>query len=61
MTNEPTYDKQIENLKQYRTFGGQKALPGERTPTDRFVRAAYYAGGLPKPSSQGEAAPLFSA
>jgi len=56
MTNEPTYDKQIENLKQYRTFGGDKPLPGERTPSDRFVRAAYYASGLPKPSSQGEAA-----
>jgi choloylglycine hydrolase len=56
MTNEPTYDKQIENLKQYRTFGGDKPLPGERTPTDRFVRAAYYANGLPKPASQGEAA-----
>jgi choloylglycine hydrolase len=56
MTNEPTYDKQIENLKQYRTFGGDKPLPGERTPTDRFVRAAYYASGLPKPASQGEAA-----
>jgi choloylglycine hydrolase len=40
MTNEPTYDKQIENLKQYRTFGGDDPLPGERTPTDRFVRAA---------------------
>jgi choloylglycine hydrolase len=56
MTNEPTYDKQIENLKQYRTFGGDKALPGERTPTDRFVRAAYYANGLPKPANKDEAA-----
>lgn len=61
MTNEPTYDKQIENLKQYRTFGGDKPLPGERTPTDRFVRAAYYANGLPKPASAGEgAAYMFS-
>jgi choloylglycine hydrolase len=61
MTNEPTYDKQIENLKQYRTFGGDKPLPGERTPTDRFVRAAYYANGLPKPSSRAEgAAFMFS-
>ena len=61
MTNEPTYDKQIENLKQYRTFGGDKPLPGERTPTDRFVRAAYYANGLPEPASQGEgAAFMFS-
>lgn len=61
MTNEPTYDKQIENLKQYRTFGGDKPLPGERTPTDRFVRAAYYANGLPRPANPGEgAAFMFS-
>jgi choloylglycine hydrolase len=56
MTNEPTYDKQIENLKQYRTFGGDKPLPGDRTPTDRFVHAAYYASGLQKPADRGEAA-----
>ncbi len=61
MTNEPTYDKQIENLKQYRTFGGDDPLPGERTPTDRFVRAAYYANGLPTPANRDEgAAYLFS-
>lgn len=61
MTNEPTYDKQIENLQQYRTFGGDKPLPGERTPTDRFVRAAYYANGLPKPDNPDEGvAYLFS-
>lgn len=61
MTNEPTYDKQIENLKQYRTFGGDKPLPGERTPSDRFVRAAYYVNGLPKPTSRAEgAAYMFS-
>jgi choloylglycine hydrolase len=61
MTNEPTYDKQIENLKQYRTFGGDKPLPGERTPSDRFVRAAYYASGLQQPSTPGEgAAYMFS-
>jgi penicillin V acylase-like amidase (Ntn superfamily) len=61
MTNEPTYDKQIENLKQYRTFGGDKPLPGERTPSDRFVRAAYYISGLPKPDTQSEgAAYVFS-
>jgi penicillin V acylase-like amidase (Ntn superfamily) len=56
MTNEPTYDKQIENLRQYRTFGGDKPLPGERTPSDRFVRAAYYASSLPTPTSRAEAA-----
>jgi choloylglycine hydrolase len=56
MTNEPTYDVQIENLMQYRTFGGDKPLPGERTPMDRFVRAAYYAAGLQQPADRGEAA-----
>ncbi len=61
MTNEPTFDKQIENLRQYRTFGGDRPLPGERTPTDRFVRAAYYANGLPRPTSRAEgAAYMFS-
>lgn len=61
MTNEPTYDKQIENLTQYRTFGGDKPLPGERTPSDRFVRAAYYANGLPEPANRDEGvAYLFS-
>jgi choloylglycine hydrolase len=61
MTNEPTYDKQIENLKQYRTFGGDRPLPGERTPSDRFVRAAYYASGLPRPANPAEgAAYVFS-
>jgi len=54
MTNEPTFDKQMENLKQYRTFGGDKPLPGDRTPTDRFVRAAFYASQLQKPASPAE-------
>jgi choloylglycine hydrolase len=56
MTNEPTYDKQIQNLRQYRSFGGDKPLPGERTPSDRFVRAAYYAAGLPRPANRAEGA-----
>jgi choloylglycine hydrolase len=61
MTNEPTFDKQLENLRQYRSFGGDLPLPGERTPADRFVRAAYYAGGLPRPASRAEgAAFMFS-
>lgn len=56
MTNEPVYEKQIENLKQYRTFGGDKPLPGERKSMDRFVRAAVYVNALPKPSNPGEGA-----
>lgn len=61
MTNEPAYQKQIENLKQYRTFGGDKPLPGERKSMDRFVRAAVYVNALPKPANQDEgAAYIFS-
>jgi choloylglycine hydrolase len=54
VTNEPTYDKQIENLKQYKGFGGEKALPGTTEAADRFVRGAYYLTRLPPPSSDRE-------
>jgi penicillin V acylase-like amidase (Ntn superfamily) len=61
MTNEPAYAKQVENLKQYRTFGGDKPLPGERKSMDRFVRAAVYVNALPKPADKDEgAAFMFS-
>jgi choloylglycine hydrolase len=55
MTNQPTFDKQLENLKQYRGFGGDKRLPGTHEPADRFVRGAYYVKNLPKPKSNREA------
>lgn len=55
MTNQPAFDKQLENLKQYRGFGGEKKLPGTHEPADRFVRGAYYVKNLPKPKSDREA------
>lgn len=55
MTNQPTFDKQLENLKQYRGFGGDKRLPGTHEPADRFVRGAYYVKHLPKPKTDREA------
>lgn len=55
MTNSPTYDQQIELLKQVEGFGGDKPLPGTTLAADRFARAAYYVGRLPKPASQVEA------
>jgi choloylglycine hydrolase len=55
MTNQPTFDKQLENLKQYRGFGGDKRLPGTHEPGDRFARGAYYVKNLPKPKSDREA------
>lgn len=56
MTNEPRFDQQMKNLSQYRSFGGDKPLLGERTPADRFVRAAYYSSVLPKPDNNTTAA-----
>ncbi|MEQ9096059.1 MAG: linear amide C-N hydrolase [Phycisphaerales bacterium] len=55
MTNQPTFDKQLENLRQYRGFGGDRRLPGTHEPADRFVRGAYYSKNLPEPTSEREA------
>ncbi|MEQ8846748.1 linear amide C-N hydrolase [Botrimarina sp.] len=55
MTNQPTFDKQLENLRQYRGFGGDKKLPGTHEPGDRFARGAYYVRHLPQPETDREA------
>jgi choloylglycine hydrolase len=55
MTNQPTFDKQLENLKQYRGFGGDQRLPGTHEAADRFVRGAYYVKNLPRPKTDREA------
>ncbi|MGQ3892256.1 linear amide C-N hydrolase [Legionella sp. CNM-4043-24] len=54
LTNDPSYDRQIVNLSSYQAFGGDKPLPGTNSPSDRFVRATYYVGTLPKASSAKE-------
>ena len=51
MTNDPPFDQQLENLKQFKGFGGNKLLPGTTDSADRFVRAAYYQKNLPEPSN----------
>lgn len=51
MTNSPTFDKQIEGLKEYNGFGGNKSLPGTTESADRFTRGAYYQKSLPKPNN----------
>ncbi len=51
MTNQPTYDKQLENLKQYRGFGGDKRLPGTHEGGGPIRPAAIYVTHLPKPNS----------
>lgn len=55
MTNSPTFDKQLENLKQYVGFGGTKELPGSSLAVDRFVRASYYTPRLPQPQTERQA------
>jgi choloylglycine hydrolase len=57
MTNDPTYDEQL-NLLSRQDFShptSEMPLPGNVNPVDRFQRAAYYSALLPKPGSQREA------
>ena len=49
MTNSPPYEQQLEQLKQYQGFGGDKPLPGTTEAADRFVRGAFYLKNLSKP------------
>lgn len=55
MTNEPALDEQLANLKRYKLFGGDLAMPGDVDPLSRFVRAASYLKTLPKPANTSEA------
>ena len=55
VTNEPTYDEQIANLKHYKAFGGSLPLPGDIDPVSRFVRASTYLKMLPPPKDMTEA------
>ncbi len=56
MTNSPTYDEQLDLLKQYDGLGGKKPLPGTAEAEDRFARGAYCLTQLPKnPDSYQEA------
>ena len=55
MTNEPTMDKQLANLKRYKLFAGNLAMPGDIDPESRFVRASSYLKTLPKPANSDEA------
>jgi choloylglycine hydrolase len=54
LTNSPVYNQQLENLRNYKGFGGNKPLPGTTKAKDRFVRAAFYTLNLPTPTSLRE-------
>jgi penicillin V acylase-like amidase (Ntn superfamily) len=55
MANDPPFDEQMENLRHYRPFGGDRPLPGGIESIDRFVRAAFFLHYLPEPSDLPEA------
>ena len=55
MTNEPTLEEQLANLKRYKLFGGSLSMPGDIDPMSRFVRASSYLKTLPKPADTREA------
>ena len=58
MTNDPTYDQQLEILKtqDFSHPSSTMALPGNVNPIDRFARATYYLNLLPDPTTEREAA-----
>jgi len=55
MTNSPTFDQQLEELKEIEGFGGDRPLPGTNEAPDRFARASHYIRNLPEPKSEIEA------
>ena len=61
MTNSPTYDKQLELVKQIEGLGGDQPLPGSTLATDRFARASYYVKHQVQPKTELQAmAAMFS-
>jgi len=61
MTNSPTFDKQLELVKEVKGLGGDKPLPGSTLASDRFARASYYVEHQVQPKSQLQAmAAMFS-
>ncbi|MFC4224487.1 linear amide C-N hydrolase [Lysinibacter cavernae] len=61
MTNSPTYDKQLELVKEIDGLGGTKPLPGSTLASDRFARASYYVAHQVQPKTQVDAiAAMFS-
>lgn len=57
MTNDPTYEEQLEmpNRQDFSKPSGDLPLPGNVKATDRFQRAAYFSGMLPEPKNEREA------
>ncbi len=48
MTNSPSYDQQLALNAYWQEIGGNTFLPGTSRAADRFVRASFYIGAVPK-------------
>jgi penicillin V acylase-like amidase (Ntn superfamily) len=48
MTNSPPFDDQLALNAYWKEIGGDVMLPGTIRASDRFVRASYYSGAIPK-------------
>jgi penicillin V acylase-like amidase (Ntn superfamily) len=48
MTNSPAYDQQLTLDAYWKQIGGTVMLPGTNRAADRFARASFYVGAIPK-------------
>src|SRR5262249_47284754 len=48
MTNQPIYEKQLAMNEYWESIGGLKFLPGTFSPADRFARASFLVGAIPR-------------
>lgn len=55
MTNEPSYEVQVNNLKNYKYFNGKLPLPGDIDSMSRFVRCSAFLKTLTQPTNLQEA------
>lgn len=51
LTNAPPYQEQLDIYEYWKTVGGMNMLPGTSRSQDRFTRASFYVGMLPKNAS----------
>ena len=55
LTNSPSYDKQLAINEYWQNIGGLVMLPGTNRSSDRFTRASFYIGVLPRTASHRDA------
>lgn len=61
MTNSPTFDQQLALNAYWKQIGGTTMLPGTNRAADRFARASFYVGAIPKDQDPNKAlASVFS-